>query len=156
MECVILRRMRPTIDVIIDTPRCGFIKRHDDGTIDFISPLPSPFNYGSFPDTQSDDGDREDALVLGAQRRAGSRVTTVLWGRVKFIDAGKEDPKWVCGPHPPTRAERLLIDGFFGLYAVFKRLLNRLRKTPGETRYCGYEPLAIEGSPCHPNDSSST
>ena len=46
-----------------------------DGTVDFVSPLPSPFNYGSVPDTLSEDGDPLDALLVGPRRPAGYRAS---------------------------------------------------------------------------------
>ena len=57
-------RFPEQLEVLIDTPRGSFVKRRDDGSVDFVWPLPSPFNYGSVPDTLAPDGDREDAIVL--------------------------------------------------------------------------------------------
>jgi inorganic pyrophosphatase len=37
------------VDVVIEVPRGSFIKRGSTGHVDFISPLPCPFNYGSRP-----------------------------------------------------------------------------------------------------------
>ena len=76
------------LDVVIETPRGSAVKRTDDGRVDFISPLPCPFNYGSVPDTRSDDGDRLDAVVLGPTgRNFGAIDPTVL---VVTIDDGPD------------------------------------------------------------------
>ncbi|MDH3832481.1 MAG: hypothetical protein OEU48_12475, partial [Gammaproteobacteria bacterium] len=37
----------PRLDVIIEIPRGSFLKRGSSGELDFISPLPCPYNYGS-------------------------------------------------------------------------------------------------------------
>jgi inorganic pyrophosphatase len=39
----------PEVEVVIEVPRGSFLKRRSTGHIDFISPLPCPFNYGSVP-----------------------------------------------------------------------------------------------------------
>lgn len=132
--------MEPTeLEVMIEVPRGTFIKRDDAGHLDYVSPLPCPFNYGSVPGTVSGDGDRLDALVLGTRLPRGTRVTLPVVGVVRFIDAGEPDPKYVCGVRPLTPHERLLVAGFFGVYAHLKGGLNRLRGKRGETRYGGIE-----------------
>ena len=132
--------MEPTeLEVMIEVPRGTFIKRDDAGRIDYVSPLPCPFNYGSVPGTVSGDGDRLDALVLGTRLARGSRVTLPVVGVVRFIDAGEADPKYICGARPLSQGERLLVAGFFGAYAHLKGGLNRLRGKRGETLYGGIE-----------------
>jgi len=126
------------LPVLIDQPRFSFIKRRDDGRIDFISPLPCPFNYGSVPGTLAADGDREDALVLGARLSRGTQQTWPVLARVHFIDAGVYDAKWVCGRALTTGDRRQLLI-FFELYARAKRQLNRARGAAGPTRFDGLE-----------------
>jgi inorganic pyrophosphatase len=126
------------LEVLIDHPRGSFVKRHDDGSIDFVSPLPSPFNYGSVPGTRAADGDREDAIVLGARIAAGTRVKLPVLARVRFIDAGKEDPKWVCG-RTLGRGDRLQLELFFHVYTRVKRALNAARGLPQPTEFRGLE-----------------
>jgi inorganic pyrophosphatase len=135
-------RAHPTrLDVVIDTPRFSIVKRSDDGRIDYVSPLPCPFNYGSVPDTLSGDGDRLDAVVLGPRRTRGSRVSMPVVALVHFIDAGESDPKYVCSDRPLRVADRLLVAAFFVAYARLKGALNRLRGKSGPTRYDGLEAL---------------
>jgi inorganic pyrophosphatase len=130
------------LDVVIEVPRGGFIKRKDDGSVDFVSPLPCPFNYGSVPDTRSGDGDRLDAVVLGPRLPRGTQVRARVQGQVHFTDAGEDDPKLICGETPLTRADRVRIRAFFWCYARAKALLNRARGKPGHTRYGGlHEPV---------------
>ena len=127
------------LEVIIDTPRFSLIKRTDEGTVDYVSPLPCPFNYGSVPETRADDGDRLDALVLGARLARGTRVRVAVLAMVHFVDAGASDPKFVCGREEMTARDEWLVRAFFTLYARLKGALNRLRGRPGATRYEGLE-----------------
>ncbi|HEX7481145.1 MAG TPA: inorganic diphosphatase [Polyangiales bacterium] len=130
-------RFPSSLEVVIDIPRLGFIKRDDDGHVDFISPLPCPFNYGSVPNTLSGDGDREDALVLGERLARGRRVQVPVVARVDFEDAGLPDPKWVCSFGPLSNSDRRLVDAFFTFYAHSKSVLNHVRGKSGVTRYRG-------------------
>ena len=126
------------LTVVIDVPRGSFIKRDDDGAVDFVSPIPCPFNYGHVPGTSADDGDALDAVVLGPKRSLGSTANVVTRARIDFIDDGRSDPKWVCADAPLSRFERFQVAGFFRCYAVAKRLINRVRGKRGPTRYRGW------------------
>jgi len=64
----------PELDIVIEVPRGSFLKRGSTGHVDFISPLPCPFNYGSVPAYVGLEGDLLDALVLGPRLRLGTRV----------------------------------------------------------------------------------
>lgn len=125
------------LEVVIEVPRGGFIKRTDAGSIDYVSPFPCPFNYGSVPNTRSGDGDRLDALVLGPRLPRGTRVRLKVVALVRFVDAGEQDPKYVCSAAPPTLPEVATIVAFFKLYELLKGTLNRLRGKRGVTRYEG-------------------
>lgn len=127
------------LEVVIDVPRGGFIKRTDAGRIDYISPFPSPFNYGSVPGTRSGDGDRLDAIVLGPARARGSRVRCRVVAVVRFTDAGEDDPKYVCTEQVASERELAVVERFFARYSWLKGLLNRVRGKRGETRYAGLE-----------------
>jgi inorganic pyrophosphatase len=126
------------LTVVIDVPRGSFIKRDDEGAIDFISPIPCPFNYGHVPGTRADDGDALDAVVLGPRLPLGSTATVTVRERVDFIDAGCPDPKWVCASVPLSRFQQLQVTGFFRFYALAKGLINRVRGKRGPTRYLGW------------------
>ncbi len=128
--------------VRIEVPRGGFIKRKPDGAVDFVSPLPSPFNYGSVEGTLAPDGDPCDALVLGPRLRAGDRVEVRIWGEVDFVDDGLADPKLVCSLGPAPRAsDWLRVRLFFWVYARFKAALNRARGRSGPTLLRGVSDL---------------
>ena len=54
----------PEVEVLIEIPRGSFVKRGSTGHVDFVSPLPCPFNYGSVPQLVGLEGDLLDAVVL--------------------------------------------------------------------------------------------
>jgi len=124
--------------VVIDVPRGSFVKRRDDGSVDFISPVPAPFNYGHMPGTVAADGEGLDAVVLGPRLARGTRLSISAHERVGFIDAGVSDPKWICASLPLSDADRRRVERFFRRYAVAKRLINRVRGKSGATRYLGW------------------
>jgi inorganic pyrophosphatase len=56
-----MKRDPPEVDVVIEVPRGSFLKRGSTGRVDFISPLPCPYNYGSVPTHIGLEGDLLDA-----------------------------------------------------------------------------------------------
>ena len=132
-----MRRVRACIEV----PRGSFIKRelHQGRRIDFISPLPSPFNYGYLPGIPGDDGDPLDAVILGPRLPLGGQVELPVVARVRFVDAGRGDHKLVLSEAPLTPAQRRALAAFFLLYARAKALLNLMRGRRGATRYEGLD-----------------
>ena len=128
-----------TVQVHIEVARWSFTKRRPDGSIDFWSPIPSLFSYGSVPARMAADGDPEDALVVGAAPERGAIMTYRIWGRVRFEDAGLEDHKWVVGPRPPTEREWARVASFFTVYAVAKRMLYMVRRISGPVHFHGVD-----------------
>ena len=88
------------VDVVIEVPRGSFVKRGSTGHVDFVSPLPCPFNYGAVPAYIGLEGDLLDALVLGPRLPLGSRVRVEAWGAVILTDRGMTDHKLVCSSRP--------------------------------------------------------
>ena len=129
------------IDVLIESPRFSFIKRDDAGAIALISPLPCPINYGSVPGTRSGDGARVDAIVLGERKPRGLLPQQTVVAVVHFIDAGEDDPKWVCSERELSKRDRAELESFFRLYTLIKRALNRAMGKRGTTRFDGVEQL---------------
>jgi inorganic pyrophosphatase len=123
--------------VRVEVPRGSFLKRRSDGSVDFLSPFPSPFNYGSVPGTLAPDGEPLDAILLGPRRRAGHSEQLPVVAFVRFVDAGVVDTKLVCSAMDLRDEDRRALRSFFRLYAVFKSGLNRLRGRPGRTAYDG-------------------
>lgn len=134
-------RLPRTLDFIIEIPKGGLVKRAQDGHIEFISPLPCPFNYGSVPGWAGADGDPADVIVLGPRRARGSTGTLPVFGRARLRDRGLDDPKWVCAETRPSDEELLLVDRFFAVYALAKLAWQRRNGEKVETRYAGTDRL---------------
>ena len=128
----------PELEVVIEVPRGSFLKRGSTGRIDFISPLPCPFNYGSVPSYLGLEGDLLDAVILGPRLARGSRLRIKAWGAVILSDRGMTDHKLVCRHQPLSRRQQLDVLRFFHFYAFCKGLLNRWRQRPGRTACEGW------------------
>lgn len=128
----------PELEVRIEIPRGGFLKRGSTGQIDFVSPLPCPFNYGSVPRYLGLEGDLLDAVVLGPRLAVGSLVRATAWGAVVLSDRGMIDDKLICATRPLRAGERSRILRFFRLYAACKGFLNRWRQRPGRNACEGW------------------
>ena len=128
----------PTVDVVIEVPCGSFLKRGSTGRLDFISPVPCPFNYGSVPGWLGLEGDLLDAVVLGSRRSIGTEVRVQALGAVGMADRGMYDDKLICSEQPLTRWKRFLVILFFRFYARSKGLLTLVRGQPGRTAYVGW------------------
>lgn len=130
----------PEVEVVVEVPRGSFLKRGSTGHVDFVSPLPCPFNYGSVPNYVGLEGDLLDALVLGPRLPLGTRIQVKAWGAVTMTDRGMTDDKLICSGHPLNLSERRKVLWFFHFYAKCKRLLNVWRRRPGRNAcegWCG-------------------
>ena len=128
----------PLVEVIIEIPRGSFLKRGSTGKLDFISPLPCPFNYGSIPAFIGLDGDLLDAVVLGPRLPAGTTVKVHAWGAIRMIDRGFYDDKLICSDSPISPWKQRLILLFFMIYAKAKSLLNLTRGRKGRNSCEGW------------------
>jgi inorganic pyrophosphatase len=142
------------IDVVIEVPRGSFIKRGSTQQVDFISPLPCPFNYGSVPAYLGLEGDLLDALVLGPRLSRGTHTRTKAWGAVMLTDRGMTDDKLICSDRPVTAAQRRMVIRFFSFYAKCKGLLNVWRRRPGRNACEGWCDVAHARARAQPRDSS--
>jgi len=131
-------RNAPIVEVVIEVPRGSFLKRGSTGHIDFVSPLPCPFNYGSVPAFVGLEGDLLDAVVLGPRLALGTRIRVPARGAVTLTDRGMSDDKLVCSAQPVSERERRRVLAFFRFYAACKGLLNRLRRRPGRNACDGW------------------
>lgn len=133
--------LRVTIEV-----RAGsFLKWGHDGGLDFLSPVPCPFNYGSVSGSLAEDGDPQDAIVLGRPMDRRAQVECRAIAIVRFIDKGVRDDKWICRPlgqdEALSDAERASLARFFRFYGATKRLRSRLGGARELTRFDGIELL---------------
>ena len=144
----------PVVEVIIEVPRGSFLKRGSTGNIDFISPLPCPFNYGSVPSYLGLEGDLLDALVLGPRLPLGTRIRVKVWGAVTLTDRGMTDDKLICSDYSPDAVQRHKILQFFHFYARCKGLLNIWRGRPGRNACEGWCEATHALARARPRDES--
>ena len=128
----------PEVEVLIEIPRGSFFKRGSTGHIDFVSPFPCPFNYGSVPQYVGLEGDLLDAVVLGPRLPLGERVRARAWGAVILTDRGMTDDKLICSVEPLSPNQRRRVLRFFHFYAKCKGLLNIWRHRPGRNACDGW------------------
>lgn len=128
----------PEVDVEVEIPRGSFLKRGSRGDVDFISPLPCPFNYGAVPALLGLEGDLLDAVILGPRLALGTRLRVRAWGAVTLADRGLFDDKLICSATPITDQERAQVLRFFSFYARCKALLNWARRRPGRNACDGW------------------
>ena len=141
----------PLVEVVIEIPRGSFLKRGSTGELDFISPLPCPFNYGSIPAFIGLEGDLLDAVVLGPRLPVGKKVKVYTWGAIGLTDRGLYDDKLICSQLPISQWKRQLILMFFKIYAKAKSLLNMTRGRKGLNRCEGWdeaESALARATPC--------
>ena len=136
----------PEVEVVIEIPRGSFLKRGSTGRVDFISPFPCPFNYGSVPKFLGLEGDLLDAVVLGPRLPLGTHIRVKAWGAVTLADRGMVDDKLICGDRSLSLRERENVLRFFRFYAKCKGLLNLWRRRPGRNSCDGW---------CDANDALS-
>lgn len=128
----------PTVEVVIEIPRGSFLKRGSFGHIDFVSPIPCPFNYGSIHQYIGGEGDFLDAVVLGPRLPAGTRVTVNAYGAIGLSERYMYDDKLICSRLPITANDRRNCLWFFHIYAFCKGLLNHWRGRRGRSRCEGW------------------
>ncbi len=128
----------PQLEVVVEVPRGSFLKRGSSGHVDFVSPLPCPFNYGAVPALIGLEGDLLDALVLGPRLPAGHRLQVASWGAIVLTDRGLVDHKLVCCATRPSEAQMRFVLNFFHFYARCKALLNLCRGRPGRNACEGW------------------
>jgi len=144
----------PEVEVVIEVPRGSFLKRGSSGRIDFVSPFPCPFNYGSVPNYLGLEGDLLDALVLGPRLPLGTRIRVKAWGALTLTDRGMADDKLVCSSHPPTPEEKAFVLRFFRFYALCKGVLNLARGQPGRNACEGWRTAAQAMARARPRQDS--
>ena len=146
----------PEVEVLIEIPRGSFLKRGSTGQVDFVSPLPCPFNYGSVPTHIGLEGDLLDAVVLGPRLAAGTRVRVAVRGAVTLTDRGMSDDKLICSAAPLLPGQRQSVLRFFRFYARCKGLLNLWRRRPGRNGCDGWIDAAQALSRARPRGADWT
>ena len=104
--------------IYIETPKGAFVKRNEHLAVDFVSPIPCPFNYGHIKHEIGGDGDPLDALLLGKRYPVGTEINADVVGCVYFLDAGLQDDKLILAHRKPSKMERSVINWFFQSYVL--------------------------------------
>ncbi len=128
----------PSVEVVIEIPRGSFLKRGSSGRIDFVSPVPCPYNYGSIRQYIGGEGDYLDAVVLGPRLPIGSRVQVNAYGAIGLSERFLYDDKLICAYKPITPSDRRNLLLFFNIYSFCKGLLNVVRWRSGRARCEGW------------------
>ena len=144
----------PRLEVVIEIPRGSFMKRGSSGELDFISPLPCPYNYGSVENLIGLEGDLLDAVVLGPRLQRGDRVSVYAVGAIGLTDRGMYDDKIICTSDPGATTRRFPVLLFFRFYAKCKGLLNLLRGRTGRNACNGWCDAAEAISRAQPRKDS--
>ena len=140
--------------MLIEIPRGSFIKRGSTGQVDFVSPLPCPFNYGSVPQFVGLEGDLLDAVVLGPRLPLGAHTQVRAWGAVTLTDRGMSDDKLICSAQPITARQRRRVLRFFHFYARCKGVLNFVRRRPGRNACEGWCEASAAIARARPRDDA--
>lgn len=147
------------VDIVVEVPKGSFVKRLPHGAVDYVGPVPCPFNYGSVPAIPAPDGDPLDAIILGNHLPYGYTGKVKVKGVMKFIDAGLVDDKLICTQLIPgaengtgrngefsdpasedlTMLDLFTLTSFFNVYTACKSTLNLMRGKAGRTAYEGWE-----------------
>jgi inorganic pyrophosphatase len=144
----------PEVEVVIEIPRGSFLKRGSTGHVDFVSPLPCPFNYGAVPTLLGLEGDLLDVVVLGRRLPLGTRLRVPAWGAVVQRDRGMVDHKLICAVEPLDDTARRSVLRFFRFYARSKGILNFLRGRPGRNACEGWIEARDALACARPRDAS--
>lgn len=143
----------PELEVTIEIPRGSFLKRGSNGRVDFVSPFPCPFNYGSVPAYVGLEGDLLDAVVLGPRLPRGARVRVRAWGAVGLSERYMYDDKLICSREPLRPWQRRGVLAFFRLYARCKGLLNLLHGRRGRAACEGWGDARAAIARARPRDA---
>ncbi len=127
-----------TVLVEVEIARGGREKRHPDGSLDYVSPVPAPFAYGSIVGELGGDGDPLDVIVVGCAPRVGERCSLRLVGCVSARDRGLVDDKWVAAPTEVVRRrDRWTVGLFFLVYPTARAWIDAVKRRPGRFEVLG-------------------
>jgi len=127
--------------IVVETPKWSFRKIVCEGgeyKPVFISPIPTPFNYGLIEGSKGDDGMPLDVIIMGPRLDTGTAVDEAVIGRVGFIDDGRRDDKYIVSLDGKRHSTQIqLFFTFYSFAKLFIGLANHRRLT--QNRYTGME-----------------
>lgn len=111
--------------IVIETPKYSFSKYRKEGSQfrkEFISPIPTLFNYGFIDDSMNEDGMEIDVIVIGPVMRQGDVMEISHFdGVVRFVDDSLRDDKHIV--YLEGSFSKTFFSFYFWLYALFKSVL---------------------------------
>ncbi len=116
--------------IVIETPKYSFFKYNKKGSQfvkEFLSPIPTIFNYGFIEGSLADDGMEKDVVVIGP-RMSQNTVFEVhkTDGVVRFIDDSLVDDKEII--YAEGFFSKPVFYFYFHLYATFKKIYYLILK----------------------------
>lgn len=134
--------------VVIETPKYSFFKYHREGSAfvkEFLSPVPTIFNYGFIEGSLAADGMEKDVLVIGPRMPQGAVLeVSQTDGIVRFVDDSLEDNKEIV--YLGGYFSRSFFYLYFHLYATFKIMYYFVLK--GRISYCRFHGISwYKGEP---------
>jgi inorganic pyrophosphatase len=125
--------------VVIETPKYSFFKYNKKGSDfirEFLSPIPTIFNYGFIDGSLADDGMEKDVMVIGSRMSQGTVLeVSDTDGVVKFIDDSLEDNKEIV--YLRGFFSKQIFYFYFHLYATFKIVYYLILKR--KMTYCRFQ-----------------
>lgn len=147
----LLLSLPPRICARIEVAKWQFSKRDDSGRVQYRSPFPLPFDYGSTPLMAMADGDL-DILVLDrscSSRGIGTELDVCPVAVAHFMDAGRWDPKVIARIAPKrdplSRSEALFLGLFFRALAFLKTISLGLAQTEKGAAFGGLVHPPVRG-----------
>ncbi|WP_342304137.1 inorganic diphosphatase [Methanolobus sp. ZRKC5] len=108
--------------IVIETPKYSFFKYNKKGSQfvkEFLSPIPTIFNYGFIEGSIADDGMEKDVMVIGPRMPQGAVFEVMKTdGLVRFIDDSLVDNKEIV--YLEGSFSKPVFYFYFHLYATFK------------------------------------
>ena len=130
------------VTVTIEIPRWSFVKyavTEQGGRVDFVSPLPCPFNYGFVAGTLGGDQQPFDAIIFGPRLRRAEKVRMPVRAVARFVDNGEVDDKLVCSASQLAPWNIALLRVGLVVYGGMKRVVNFCRGRHGATSFKGID-----------------
>lgn len=126
------------VEVEIEIPRGSCLKRGSSEKLDFLSPLPCLYNYGSVRAYIGGDGDYLDAVVLGPRLMRGARVHVPVRAAVGISERGIYEDKLICSDYAISQEDRRRVELFLRCYVRCKAWLNVMRGLSGSVHWEGW------------------
>lgn len=111
--------------IVVETPKYSFSKYRKEGSQfikEFISPIPTLFNYGFIDGSLNEDGMEIDVIIIGPVMKQGDFMERSCFdGIVRFVDDSLRDDKHII--YLEGFFSKTFFSFYFRLYALFKSVI---------------------------------